>query len=76
MKCMLSFMLLTCTIINCGFSDLIADICETEIDQRPPRSFKSNELLSVRLDGFKYLSHRDDPGDIIFIPNWEIFANK
>ena len=75
MKYMLSVLLLTCAIM-CGSSDMVADLYETEIDHRPPRSFKSSELLSVRLSGFKYLSHMEDSGDVIFIPNWEIFANK
>ena len=72
----LSILILTCTIMKRAASSMMEDIYETEIDQRLPRSFKHSELLSVRSNGFKYLSHRDDSGDVIFIANWEIFAAK
>lgn len=52
------------------------DLMETEIDGREPNSFKLKNMLSVRVSGFKYLIHKEEASDVIFIPNWEVFANK
>lgn len=52
------------------------DLMETEIDGREPKSFKLTNLLSVRVNGFKYLTHKEESSDVIFVPNWEVFATK
>ena len=52
------------------------DLMETEIDGREPKSFKLTNLLSVRINGFKYLTHKEESSDVIFVPNWEVFATK
>ena len=52
------------------------DLMETEIDSREPKSFKLTNLLSVRINGFKYLTHKEESSDVIFVPNWEVFATK
>jgi hypothetical protein len=76
LKDVLSVLIFASGLLVISRSTPMEDLMETEIDSREPKSFKLKNMLSVRINGFKYLTHKEESSDVIYIPNWEVFAHK